>query len=90
MKQGTGKGQRKCGRKGYAFFVLPEKWKQKNISFENVRPSKIGKIMQIRWQRVLGIIYLARGLSKLGAFIVKLHIKIHQTNEKAICPIDYL
>ena len=24
---GTGKGQRKSGRKGYAFFVLPEKWK---------------------------------------------------------------
>jgi len=63
VKQGTGKGQRKCVREGYAFFVLLEKWKQEKISFYNVRPSKTTwKAMEICWKLALGIIYLVRDL----------------------------
>ena len=29
----SAKAKKNCGRKGYVFFVVPKKWKQKSISF---------------------------------------------------------
>jgi len=54
-----------------------------------VRPSKTtGKVMQIRWELALGMIYLARVVEKLGAFILKFHRKMAEY--ETICSIGLL
>ena len=95
MKQGAGKGQRKCGRKEYAFFVLPENWKQKKHfileceAFKDNRESYADTLAVSSWDNLFNEGFV----EKMGAFIVKLHKKksrIHQADEEAICPICYL
>jgi hypothetical protein len=59
-----------------------------------VRPSKTaGKIMQVLWQLVLGIIYSSKSLSRSGSGYCKTLQEKGRTQKldgKAICPIGYI
>jgi len=77
VKQGIGKDQRKYGRKGYAFFVLPENVEtEKHFileceAFKDNRGSYASTLAASSWDNLFSEGFV----EKLGAFIVKLHRK---------------
>ena len=77
MKQGIGKGQKKCGRKEYVFCALPEKWKQKKHfileceALKDSRENYAGILATSSWDNL----FSEEFVEKLGAVIVKLHRK---------------
>jgi hypothetical protein len=74
---GTGKGQKKCGRKEYVFCALLEKWKQKKHfileceALKNSRENYAGILATSSWDNL----FSEEFVEKLGAVIVKLYRK---------------
>jgi len=93
VKQGAGKGQKKCGIKEYAFFSST-KVEIENIfileckAFKDNRKICVDIMVASCWDNLFSEGFF----EKLGAFIVRLHRKrVDYINQKeAICPISYL
>jgi len=76
VKQSARKGRRKCGRKGYAFFVLPESGNKKHFileceAFKDTRESYTDMMTTSSWDNL----FSERFVKKLRAFIMKLYRK---------------